>query len=280
MGKTHNKKRNVGIIYEQIISFICNKTLEGDISKAKKATSIIKEHFNNNKQLGKEYKLFKALIQTKGISDSLSTSIINEAKKACNNHFNEKNLEFEKSKLIKELNYSFGKGELFKNKVSDYKIYATVQTLLNEWRKGNNIDISITSEYEKKLHEWMTSSEENKNEILNESKYSDINQFTLNIMNNKFNKKYDEKLNEDQKKIISMFILNESGLSSELSIIKENSLKELNNYRHVCDSDIILESYNQVINKVKSLDCENTSDDNLKKFLSLSNLIKELKGDE
>ena len=35
MGKLHNKKRNVGIIYEQIITFICSQTIEGNNKDAK-----------------------------------------------------------------------------------------------------------------------------------------------------------------------------------------------------------------------------------------------------
>ena len=81
MGKLHNKKRNVGIIYEQIITFICSQTIEGNNKDAKIAAAILKEHFALNTQLNKEYKLFKALAETRGISESLGTSIINEAKK-------------------------------------------------------------------------------------------------------------------------------------------------------------------------------------------------------
>lgn len=282
MGKVHNKKRNVGIIYEQIISFICQQTLEGNLQEAKKATRIIKERFNSKTQLNKEYKLFKALIQTKDISESLSTSIISEAKKACNYHFDEKSLEFEKSKLIKELNYNFGKGKIFKNKVKDYRMYATVQTLLNEWRKNKNLDISIIAEYEKYLHEWMISkNDKNNTEIIEENnKYKNIDSFTFKLMNEKFNKKYNNTLDNQQKIIVSMYITNESNLPLELKKLKNESLSELYNYRKECNSNVILESYDGVIKKVKNLDSDNINEENLKKFLSLTCLIKELKGSD
>ena len=82
MAKVHNKKRNIGIIYEQVIQYICNRLLENDEDVAKKGIAIIKESFKEGTQLNKEYRLFKALVTTKNVSDHLASSIINEAKKA------------------------------------------------------------------------------------------------------------------------------------------------------------------------------------------------------
>jgi hypothetical protein len=45
MAKVHNKKRNIGIIYEQIIQFVCKKIMENDEVTSEKAIKIIKEHF-------------------------------------------------------------------------------------------------------------------------------------------------------------------------------------------------------------------------------------------
>ena len=45
MAKVHNKKRNIGIIYEQVIQYICNRLLEKDEDVAKNGISIIKESF-------------------------------------------------------------------------------------------------------------------------------------------------------------------------------------------------------------------------------------------
>ena len=81
MPKTHNKKRNIGIIYEQVIQHVCKKAMENNEVSAEKGISIIKECFRKGTQLNKEYKLFKALAETKGVSGHLANSIIFEAKK-------------------------------------------------------------------------------------------------------------------------------------------------------------------------------------------------------
>ena len=112
---------------------------------------------------------------------------VSEAKSACRHHFNQEDLDLEKSKLIKELNYSFGKGKLFETKVNNYTMYATIQTLLNEWREKDNPDFSSITEYEIKLNKWLTRKEEN---IIEESDYKNIDKVTFKIMNNKFNEKY------------------------------------------------------------------------------------------
>ena len=281
MGKLHNKKRNVGIIYEQIITFICSQTIEGNNKDAKIAAAILKEHFALNTQLNKEYKLFKALVETRGISESLGTSIINEAKKACNYHFDERSLEFEKSKLIKELNYNLGKGRIFKEKVKNYKTYATIQTLLNEWRKNTNSDISITSKYENILHKHMISEDVEANQekqVIKEDRK--MNKLIFSLMNAKFSKKYSNVLNENQKKLISMFIREDEDILDTYSLIKEEALNDLVKYKKECSNSILLESFDSVLNKVNSLNENENSEENLKKFLYLCKLQEELTGDK
>lgn len=280
MGKLHNKKRNVGIIYEQIIAFICSQAIEGNSKEAKLAAKILKEHFSLNTQLNKEYKLFKALVETKGISESLGTSIINEAKKACNYHFDERSLEFEKSKLIKELNYNLGKGRIFKEQVKDYKMYATIQTLLNEWRKTNDSDISITAKYENILHKHMTEAvvEEKKEEVIKENKT--MNKLIFSLMNKKFSSKYNDILNENQKTLLKMFIKEDKNITDSFKVLKEQAIRDLNRYKIECNNSILLESFDTVLYKVKSLDENENSEENLKKFMYLCKLKEELSGDK
>lgn len=280
MGKLHNKKRNVGIIYEQIITFICSQAIEGNNKEAKLAAKILKEHFSSNTQLNKEYKLFKALVETKGISESLGTSIINEAKKACNYHFDERSLEFEKSKLIKELNYNLGKGRIFKEQVKDYKMYATIQTLLNEWRKTNDSDISITAKYENILHKHMTEAvvEEKKEEVIKENKT--MNKLIFSLMNKKFSSKYNDILNENQKTLLKMFIKEDKNITDSFKALKEQAIRDLNRYKIECNNSILLESFDTVLYKVKSLDENENSEENLKKFMYLCKLKEELSGDK
>ncbi len=276
MNRSHNKKRNIGIIYDQIINFACLNILEENNTIAEQSLNIIKKYFKENTQLYKEYKLFKALATTNNVSDQLASNIINEAKNACNNMFNSDILEKEKSLLIKDLNYTFGKGKIFEQKISNYRIYATIQTLLNEWRKNSN-NFDLVTEYEIKLHESLT-----KKEVLTENKkIQSVDALTYNLMREMFSKKYDNLLDNEQKNIISLFISErDEDLSGVLSETKSNCLLEINNYLNRCSNNILLEKKNKVINKINSLDYEDTSKKNIEKFLTVIKLKNEILGEK
>jgi len=275
MNRVHNKKRNIGIIYDQIINFTCSNIIEENNNHAESALNIIKKHFKNSKQLKKEYKLFKALATTTGVTDQLAYSIISEAKKACNELFDSKELEREKSLLIKDLNYSFGKGKIFEQKISNYRIYATIQTLLNEWRSQNrNFDLS--TEYEIKLHNHLTSPEKTP-EIKTIPK---VDKLTYKLMKEMFDKKYKQSLSEDQQKLITLYVSDDDdNLIESFKKIKTESISSIKNYFNKCNNNILNEKKNAVINSIKSLSVENTEKANIEKYLTVLKLRDELIGE-
>ena len=277
MAKVHNKKRNIGIIYEQVIQYICNRLLENDEEVAKKGINIIKESFKEGTQLNKEYRLFKALATTKNVSEHLASSIISEAKKACNYHFDNKLLEEEKSSLIHSLNYAFGKGVIFEENVKNYRIYATIQTLLNEWRNPSNNFDRIT-EFEIKLHESLT-----EKKVIEESReYENIkfDKMTYGIMKKIFDEKYNRILSESQKELIQYYTNNEDNkLIEHCKKIKTDTVSELDRYITSCDNEIVKSKYRGVKNNVESINENNIDKITLKKLLTVSKLKEELSGE-
>ena len=278
MAKTHNKKRNIGIIYDQMISSLCESYIENDLETSKKLLKIIKECFKKGTQLQKELQFFNSFLKMRSLPENLSSEIIREAKTASRSHFDSKQLELEKSKLIKLLNYTFGKGVIFEKKVKNYKMYATIQTLLNEWRNEEN-NFSETIKYEIKLNEWLTSKEV----LIEENKeYDSIDKVTLKIMSNKFNEKY-QGLTESQSFLISSYINsknnNENEITNFFGDLKEETIDLLNKYKTDCNNQYLLNKYNIIYENINSLDESNTSEDNLKKFLTVSKLKDELLGE-
>ena len=276
MARSHNKKRNVGIIYEQIINYVCNKLMYKEDKKDEVAISIIKNNFKKDSQLYKEYKLFKALASTKNVSGHLASSIISEAKKACNHMFDDDVLEKEKSSLIRDLNHNIGKGVIFEEKVKNYRTYATIQTLLNEWRKTSS-DFDKVTEYEIKLHESLTSKQ-----IISETKVMPkVDKLTYKLMKEMFNKKYNDKLNETQREIISAYIKDdESLLESKYLALKSSSKILLEEYIKKCNNSILLEKQNNIFSKLKRLDEKDMTKENMQKFLTLAKLKEELIGED
>lgn len=274
----HNKKRNIGIIYEQIIQFVCKSLMESNNEIAEQGLSIIKEHFKEGTQLNKEYKLFKALSDTKGVSEHLANSIIFEAKKACNHMFDNEKLEREKSSLIKKLNYTFGKGVIFEESVKKYTEYATIQTLLNEWRNPETASFDLTTKYEIKLHESLSSSRQEEKTITD---IPQVDSITYKLMNEIFSKKYSSLLNETQNKILKLYSTerNEELLES-FSNLKIKTEMLLENYILKCDNKILKEKYQKVLNNISQLSDSDLSKENLQKYLTLSKLEEELLGEE
>ena len=45
MSKSHNKKRNVGLLYEFLVSVISRSLVDGDKKKSAQALKIIRKHF-------------------------------------------------------------------------------------------------------------------------------------------------------------------------------------------------------------------------------------------
>lgn len=277
MAKVHNKKRNIGIIYEQVIQHICNRLLENDEDVAKKGIAIIKESFKEGTQLNKEYRLFKALITTKNVSEHLASSIIGEAKKACNYHFDNKVLEEEKSRLIHSLNHTFGKGVIFEESIKNYREYATVQTLLNEWRNPSN-NFDRTTEFEIKLHESLTE----KCVIKESNEYENIkfDKMTYGIMKKIFNEKYNSILSESQKELIQYYTNNEDNkLIEHCKKIKTETISELDRYINNCNNTIVKSKYQGVKNNISLINENNIDKDTLKKLLTVSKLKEELSGE-
>ena len=278
MSRSHNKKRNVGIIYEQLVSTISRALVEKNQTRASAALQIIRNHFTPGSELYKEFRLFNALIKTHVKSDALASRILSESKSAATNH-NLVALDREKSKLIKEINYNLGK-DFYRTKVNDYKVLATVQSLLNDWRDPS-YDVSKRVEYESKIHEWLT--KEKVSQDISEMKTDNVNDLTVKIMRESFNKKFSGNLNESQKSLIKCLVfegeLDEYSKQSIVDLMteqKEKAANLLKEYRTTCESEHVKSKIPTVLSLLESLNTKDISDDNIVKCLSVTRLCDEL----
>ena len=98
----HNKKRNVGLIYELFMRHISTLLITDRKSEVKKATKIIESRFKKGTELYKEFRIFNALINSDIMSRETASNALNIAKNAVLS-IDEKKLQREKSLLIKEI---------------------------------------------------------------------------------------------------------------------------------------------------------------------------------
>lgn len=279
MSRTHNKKRNVGIIYEQLVAIITRSLVEQDSTTANKALKIIKNNFKQGTELYKEFRLFNALMQTYVKSDALASRIISESKSAALTH-NPFELNKQKSKLIKDINYTFGKDGVYKTQVSEYKILATIQGLLNDWRNPS-YDVTKRVQYETRIHEWLT--KEKTVETIESMKTPNINDLTVKIMRETFNKKFGDNLNENQKSLLKALMFegdidddSYNSIVEEMETQRENALSLIKEYQRQCDSQHVKSKIPKAIALLESLDTKDTSDSNIVKCLSVTRLCDEL----
>lgn len=279
MTNKHNKKRNTGLIYEFLVRSISSSIVNKDEKKRNVALNIIKKHFKKNSELYREFRLFNALASTTTLSESVADSILETAKVA-SKQYDEKILDEEKSLLIRDINYFLGDKEFFNRRFNEYKIYATIQTLLNEWRSDKFKDIVKIAEYEDSLKKWLMS-EKVKEKI---NKDPEVDPLVEKIMTEKFNEEYNQSLTDEQKEIIRSYVFNETkgdSLRKCLVKIKDDTLKEINAYTSKLNENknayVVnkLEQTKEVIEKLR-IDNVEINDMIVDKFLDICKLKKEL----
>lgn len=202
----HSKYKNSGLIFELLIRQVTADTISG---KQSPALDIIKKYFLKS-ELSKEYKLYESLLKNLPLTESKANIVINTILET-SKKLNRGTLRREKYNLIKEIRDNYNLDDFFKIKLSNYKAYAALYSLMEIYNNDNlvNPDAIITNKVT--LLEVLTTSKINKKEVKDEvieefKKYDkDLRILTYRILLEKFNDKYDG-LNENQKLVLKQFI--------------------------------------------------------------------------
>ena len=222
----HNKKRNVGLIYELLVRRLSHAIVEGDKKTAAVVKKILVDRFKAGTELYKEFRLFNAIVKTNGLTEQLAFRVIDEAKTAAADHEPTK-LSREKSLLIKDINYCINESNFYDSYVENYPVYASTQQLLNTWR-GKQSDIHESAMHEKTVHSWLTRSVVEK--TLDDERTPAVNDITLRIMKEKLEKKYANQLNETQLKIIKAYATNDPAVSTLIQETVDAAQRKIDKY--------------------------------------------------
>lgn len=276
MSNPHNKKRNVGIIYEQLLQRAAAALIDNDMKTVNNCTAIIKKYYRPGTEIFKEFRLFQALLNTTVRSEALGLRIIQEAKRGVN-MFSQRQLDIEKSAMIKDINRGINDSNFFNIPIKEYRLYATVQTLMNDWRKDDDASFVRVVDYEQKLLEWL-GSEKEAAPILEDLATKDVSSLSVKIMNEKFEQKWGVKLNDLQRTLIKDYIHGHVD-SSMLENIKRRTLRGLNRLKESTDSEVILEKLDEVATRVNSADSKSLDDAGVVKFMHMTQLFHELESE-
>ena len=218
MNNKHQKKRNSLLVYEFLVRTISKSLIENDKNKSAAALKIIRRNYKPGTELYKEFRLMNSLVKTTVSSEHVASSILKEAKSASIS-INEKILDKEKSILIRNINHTLNDSDFYDQHVSEYRTYATVQLLLNEWRSSNK-DIYKTGQYEDHLMKHLVSEKKEANEHPMSDDSTGTSRLLMKIMTKKLNEKYNDILNEQQKSLIKAYAYS-TACDDQTSIIKK-----------------------------------------------------------
>jgi hypothetical protein len=274
--KTHNKKRNVGVIYEVLVRYIAECIVERRTDERRIASRILKKYYTNGSEIFKEHRLFKSLVDTTVSTETVATSILSEAKKAAKS-FDEKKLDKEKSNLIREINYQLGSDSIYNIRINDYTLYATIQTCLNEWKKPVSDNLVLLAEYENHIINRLIVTKDADNPYFDKMK--DVDNFVVKLMAEKFNERYSGALDESQRTLLRSYVFsnNHKDITLKMNELKESSLLQLNEYD--TSSEYVMSKVSTVRQKIAEQDFDSVNDGTVKKSLTLIQLMRQLESE-
>ena len=276
--RSHNKKRNTGLLYEFLVRTISSALIEGDQRKSSIALKIIKRYFKPGTQLYKEFRLINALMQTTVSTTPVAASILSEAKTAAKD-YDEKTLDREKSLLIRAINHSLKEG-VYDQHVDNYKMYATIQTLLNEWR-SDTVDIGQRAQYEDQLMHWLMQEKVQKVEQSLGDETPGTSRLLMNIMMKKLNEKYDD-LTIEQKDVIRSYVWSTSKddpdrIKNKLGAIRTSLVESMAKYcEQNKENEYVVKRLTEAREKLVSEDLGNINDEVVTRFMLYMKLNREL----
>ena len=265
------------MIYEFLVQYMTRKLVENDNIAADKAFKILKKHYKKSSVLYKEFRLFNSLIATTASSEGVASRILREAKRAVLSHDSAK-LDREKSLLIREINHMLNDPNFYKQKLKDYKLYATVQCLINDWKKPSEDNVIRIAEYEDDVVQWLI---KEKTEAQKESQYSEADRFVIKLMTEKFNSKYAGSITGEQQKLLKLYAFSEDSTAADELVqeLKSVSLKTKSLVEDYCSNNTdnyVAQKLNSICKSIDAINLNELNDSDISTFLMLFQLNEEL----
>jgi hypothetical protein len=252
-------------------------------NKKSPAIDILKEYFKKGTNLNKELSLYQTLLKEKFSNEDRANRLIDEVLKL-NREINKSLLKKEKYNLIREIKAHYALEDFVKNKINNYKVYASVYKLLENKDFTFSPSEIVTSRFT--LVEFITSKPSDgktvRSHIVEEfSKHdTEVRKLAYKIIIDKFNQKY-QKLGIREKTLLREYIntisdspkmkeyINTELLNSKKAIIKLN--------KSVSDSAVKIK-LNEVSNIIDSIVSKKKFDEStLLTVLHIYKLENELK---
>jgi len=276
----HSKYKNSGILFELLVRQITADTLEG---KDSPVSGILKKYFVKT-ELGKEYKLYEALLKRTSLTEAKANIIIDTLLESSKN-LNRRVIKKQKYNLISEIQKHYDLNEFFNHKLPNYKIQAAFYTLMEIYNNVSsaNPENIITNKVTILEHLTAAPIVESKvrETVLEEFSKEDKDTRILayRVILEKFNEKYGD-LNHHQKSILKELInsIDNTPRLKEFYISKSGEIKkELVSLNKKTKDPVTQIKINEIISLLKPVDkTHKVTDNDLVDLLQYCDLLTEL----
>ena len=275
----HSKFKNAGILFELLTRQITADILAGRDESFTK--NLMFKYFHESKELGKEAQLYNFVIQQTSKDENAADRILNVVLQT-RSKLDELELNKQKYNVIKEIKEKYNIDEFLKNKIPNYKLYASIYKLF-ETQSDSTIKFDITELIESREYivENLTKEKKSGEESLDVygSQSADVRLLAYKFLIENFNTKYSNLL-PSQKKLLKEYITNISNSSKftkfvneeykRVSVILKENLQTIN-------SDIVKIKITEVVNQFSNKNVTGVVKENqLNTLLNAYELVEEI----
>ncbi len=214
----HNKKRNTAFLYECLIKEMTKAVVRGELQKKQQIVETLKRYFSKGTPLYNDLQLYKQMMETKNLKESLGIRFMEEVKKDWES-LDRKEIFNKQTQLIKEFNQTLP--EAFGNFVPNYKSIATIGQFFN----SSGLKAKSRLLIEERVKTLVISNPQ----AIKEDNLKTVDSLTYKTFVSKFNDTYKETLLKEQRELLTTYItsFSDNGLGLKMFMNEElGRLKE------------------------------------------------------
>jgi hypothetical protein len=255
---SHNKKRNLGLVYEFLSREVTNSVIAKDKKRTAATLSIMSSFLSEGAVLHQELSMHRQVMETRGVSERLAKRIVDELKAAGIKSSSQKTLhEKTKSDLIHEINKTLGQDLFDRYRIPNYTAHASVNILMSRGL-GGRIDEGVElARVEDHLLEFLTTMP------TESAKYDpDASLYAYKTAIGLFEQEYGKLLSVDQSNLLKEYI--KVSLGGNVAPFERMFQKQCQNLREVLRDHKVEDVFKSDTEMAKRLDEAIADLDNLK----------------
>jgi hypothetical protein len=276
----HSKFKNAGILFELLTRQITADILAGRDESFTK--NLMFKYFHESKELGKEVQLYNFILQQKSKDASSGERLLNVVLQT-RSKIDERELNKQKYNIIKEIKEKYNIDEFLKNKIPNYKLYASIYKLFEDQDKSEaKFEVSELLESREYIIENLTKEKKSDQESMDVygNQSAEVRLLAYKFLIENFNTKYTNLL-PDQKKLLKEYITNVSNSSKFTKYVNEEYKRisgVLKDQVKNVTSEVVKIKINEVISQFSTKSCTGVIKENqLTSLLNAYELVEEIK---